>query len=175
MLEMTMYNAGGYLNGDKTPGKEVVIKINGKKIENRKLVKGYAVIDRSWKKGDVLEMSLPMDVQFVTGNPKIEDTFEKVVITRGPLVYCLEEIDNNKYFEKDNESFLLPEGIKAEYNEDLLGGVIALKGYASLLTIEEEIDVTAIPYYAWCNRGKGQMKVWLPVNIQSGGVASIGR
>lgn len=159
-------NLYSYLDDDEDPCKEIVLKINGKRIDKPGLVKGYAVIDRNWEKGDVIELSLPMDVQFVTGNPKIEDTFEKVVLTRGPIVYCVEEVDNKRYFDDDNEAFLLPAGIKAEFRKDLLEGVVVLKGYASLLTIEEEIDVTAIPYYAWCNRAKGHMKVWLPVYMQ---------
>jgi len=61
----------------------------------------------------------------------------------------------------------LPSGVKAEFKKDLLGGIVTLKGYASLLTLEEEIEVTAIPYYAWSNRGKGEMKVWLPAQIKT--------
>ena len=54
-----------------------------------------------------------------------------------------------------NESFLLPEGFKAEYGKDLLGGVVKLKGHASYIRIDEKFDITAIPYYAWSNRGQG--------------------
>ncbi len=155
-----------YLEGDEHKSDKIILKLNERRINKPKLVKGYAVIDRKWKKGDVIELSLPLDIRYITGNPELEDTFEKVVLTRGPMVYCLEEADNQRYFNEDNEAFLLPVGMKSEFNKDLLGGIVTLKGYASLLTIEEEIDVTAIPYYAWCNRGKGEMRVWLPVHMQ---------
>lgn len=150
----------GYLSKNKDTDNEVTFKINGKVIDTPEVIKGYAIIERNWKKGDFVELILPMDVQYVTGNPKIEDANKKTVLTRGPLVYCLEEVDNLPYFGENNESLLLPNGFKAEYNSDLLGGVVTLKGHASLA--EREIDVTAIPYYAWSNRGKGEMKVWLP-------------
>ena len=150
-----------YLDKDKEAGKDVIIKINGKKINNPELIKGYVVIDRKWKKGDFVELILPMDVKYITGNPKIEDTHNKVVLSRGPLVYCLEEIDNAEYFDDNNESIILPEEFKAEFNKNLLGGVVTLNGSASVQSAGDKIDINAIPYYAWCNRGQGQMKVWL--------------
>jgi DUF1680 family protein len=152
----------GFLPGEKERSTEFAVKINGKQIDQPLLVKGYAVIDRSWEKGDFVELSLPMEVKYVTGNSKIEDAREKVVITRGPLVYCLEEADNPAYFAENNEPYLLPKGFEAKYHKELLGGVVTLKGHAALLKAEDQIDITAIPYYAWSNRGQGQMKVWLP-------------
>lgn len=107
-----------------------------------------------------------MNVQLVAGSPKIADTHEKVVLMRGPVVYCVEEADNERYFDDTNEAYLLTTGLKAEYQGDLLGGVVTINGVASLLTEQEEIDVTAIPYHAWCNRGQGHMKVWLPAHLQ---------
>lgn len=94
-----------YVHGNKETDKDITFKINGKKIDEPEFSKGYAVIDRSWEKGDFVELSLPMEVKYVTGNPKIEDTHGKGVLTRGPLVYCLEEADNAAYFVEINESF----------------------------------------------------------------------
>jgi len=82
-----------------------------------------------------------------------------------PVSYLDVELTDNFWkpkIDENNESFLLPEGFKAGYHKNLLGGFVTLKGYASLLRVEDEIDITAIPYYTWSNRGQGQMKVWLP-------------
>ncbi len=81
------------------------------------------------------------------------------------MVYCVEEIDNEAYFENAGELHLIPEGLKAEYREDLLNGVVSISGTAYIAAEGKEIDITAIPYYAWCNRGQGQMKVWLPAQM----------
>jgi DUF1680 family protein len=139
----------------------VVLSVNGQPLKKLNMSQGYAVIDRKWKKGDLVEMDLPMDVKVVSGNPKIEDIAGKIVLSRGPVVYCVEEVDNPRYFDENNEAVLFTEGITAEYQAGLLGGVVKLKGKAFLVTTNEELDVTAIPYYAWCNRQQGKMKVWM--------------
>ncbi|MBA7551855.1 Non-reducing end beta-L-arabinofuranosidase [subsurface metagenome] len=155
-----------YLEDETLPEKEVILKVNGRRIRKIHLKRGYAVIDRKWKKGDKVEVELPMNVRLVAGSPEIVDTHEKVVLMLGPIVYCVEETDNERYFDDTNEVYLLPTGLKAEYRDDLLDGVVTINGTASLLIKEEEIDVTAIPYYAWCNREQGQMKVWLPAQTE---------
>ena len=113
-----------------------------------------------------MELELPMNIQLVAGNPRIEDTHEKVVLMRGPMVYCVEETDNKGYFVDDNEANLLLTGLKAEYKDDLLGGVVTIRGKASKSSLKEEIEIMAIPYYSWCNREQGQMKVWLPAQME---------
>lgn len=150
-----------YLEGETLPEK-VNIKINGKRIRKIQMVKGYAVIERKWEKGDIVEMELPMNIRMLTGDPRIEDAEGKVVLMRGPMVYCVEETDNKGYFDDAKEVHLILTGLKAEYQEDLLGGVVAISGNASLGTEREKIEISAIPYYAWNNRELGQMKVWLP-------------
>ncbi len=141
---------------------EVILKVNGKKIRRVLLDKGYAVIKRKWKEGDKVELELPMEVSMLGGDPRIEDTHGKVVLMRGPMVYCIEEIDNEAFFDESNEVQLLPTLLTAEFKDDLLGGVVRISGTASVGTNKEKIDITAIPYYAWNNRGQGQMQVWLP-------------
>jgi hypothetical protein len=131
-------------------------------IRNIQTERGYAVIGRKWKMGDKVELLLPMNVRLVKGNPRIADVTGKVVIMRGPLVYCLEETDNKSYFTNTSKKYLLHSGLTAEYQRDLLGGVVRIKGSASLLAQKDIIEITAIPYFAWCNREQGQMKVWLP-------------
>jgi len=151
---------------DETLPEEVILKINGKRIRNIHLKKDYAVIDRKWNKGDMVEVELPMNVRMIAGNPRIEDAQGKVVLMRGPMVYCVEETDNERYFEDASEVHLLPAGLEEEYRDDLLDGVVTINGTASFPTRGEEIDITAIPYYAWCNRGQGHMKVWLPAQME---------
>ena len=154
-----------YLEDETLPEEEVILKVNGKRIRKIHLEKGYAVIKREWKKGDRVEVALPMNVRLLAGNPRIEDTHGKIVLLRGPMVYCLEEIDNEGYFDNASEVQLLRSGLKAEYQDDLLDGVVAISGSASLPSKGEEIAITAIPYYAWANREQGQMKVWLPAQV----------
>jgi DUF1680 family protein len=130
------------------------------------LEKGYAVIDRKWKKGDVLKLELPMKVRLVAGNPRIEDTRNKAVIMHGPMVYCIEETDNKHYFDNGSEAYLLSAGLNAKYRDNLLDGVVCINGKAFIPSKKGEINITAIPYYAWCNREPGQMKVWLPALME---------
>lgn len=156
-----------YSYADSSQGSNnIILKVNGERIDKLNMDKGYAVIDRKWFEGDKVELSLPMNVRLIKGSPNIEDIFDKMVISRGPIIYCIEEMDNEKYFDDTNEALLLPRGLTSEYRDDKLGGIVAVKGYASLLTTEEVIDITAIPYYAWCNRGSGHMKVWLSCDKQ---------
>ncbi len=151
-----------YPHEEPLHAREVILKVNGTKIDGILLQKGYAVIDREWKRGDTVELELPMNIEMVAGNPRIQDAFGKVVIMRGPVVYCVEETDNERFF-NDKEAYLLSTGFKAEYREGLLDGVVTIRGTAFLPSQEEEIAITTIPYYAWANREQGQMKVWLPL------------
>jgi len=151
-----------YAKHETLPDEEVILTVNGRKIRNIHLEKGYAVIDRKWKKGDIVELDLPMNVRMVAGNSRIEDTQGKVVLMRGPMVYCVEETDNQAFFDGLHEIHLIPAGLKAEYNDDLLNGVVIITGKVTIPAPNEEFEITAIPYYAWSNRDQGQMKVWLP-------------
>ena len=159
---------GGLYNyfKDENLKESVILKVNGETIRNIQMERGYAVIDRRWNAGDKVELELPMNVRLVQGNPRITTANGKVVIMRGPLVYCLEETDNKNYFTDTGEGYLLHSGLRAEYRGDMIGGVVIIKGTASLPSKKEGIDITAIPYFAWCNREKGQMKVWLTYEVQ---------
>ena len=156
-----LYN---FTDGEMVSKTSVVLKVNGQSIKNLNISKGYAVIEKKWKKGDLVELVLPMEVKVGSGNPKIEDITGKIVLSKGPIVYCVEEVDNPRCFDDNNEAVLITNGITAEYRAGLLGGVVTLTGKAFLPTTKEELDVTAIPYYAWCNRQQGKMKVWIPAN-----------
>ena len=81
---------------------------------------------------------------------------------RGPLVYCFEEVDNKEDFTATDEVYLHPRSLNAEFRKELLNGVAIIQGKAALNQGNREITITAVPYYAWCNREQGRMKVWLP-------------
>lgn len=147
------------------------ISINGQTFEY-KLENGYAVIDRAWKKGDKLTMNLPMEVKQVVANEKVKDNIGKIAIERGPLVYCAEYVDNNGL----TSNLVVPENqtFQAEFQTDMLNGVMTLKGTANALNIENNASVSTktqplilIPYYARSNRGSGEMRVWFPTRIKN--------
>lgn len=151
-----------YLDDETNPFKEVVLKINGSKIQHIDMQNGYAVIQRKWKKGDEVELELPMKVRLMTGNTLVESTHGKAAIMRGPVVYCIEETDNKSFFEDPDSTKLVASGLNANYRNDLLEGVVTISGFASCPSKVDKMNITAVPYYAWSNRDQGQMKVWLP-------------
>jgi uncharacterized protein len=114
------------------------------------LEKGYARIRRAWKEGDVIELSLPMPVRRVAAHASVQADAGRVALQRGPIVYCAEGIDNGGRALR----LTLPDtaGLTAEFRPGLLKGVVVIKAK----------DFLAIPYYAWANRGAGEMEVWFP-------------
>lgn len=149
---------------------KVEIRINGKPIaystEN-----GYAVLTKTWKKGDAVELELPMDIKRVVANNKVEGDRGKVALQRGPIIYCAEWPDNNGLV----TNIVLPDNanLTSEYKPDMLNGVTILKGEVSAIHVESDTDVStgkqpfvAIPYYAWAHRGKGEMIVWFPTKVK---------
>lgn len=118
--------------------------------------KGFACITRRWKKGDVIELDLPMPVKRVVAHEMVKDNIGRVALQKGPIVYCLEGVDNEGHVLDrhipDDLSF------KVEFRPDLLGGVNVLKGKEE----EGKEQIIAIPYFAWSHRGIGEMAVWLP-------------
>jgi hypothetical protein len=147
---------------------KIPIKINGKEV-NYTLEKGYAVFNRTWNKGDVVEMDLPMEVEKVLANEKVKDDKGKFAFQKGPLVYCLEGPDH-----KDGvvQNIVMNQevSVKERYEKQLLNGVITLTGEGSATSrqlessdlLKTNLQATAIPYYAWSNRGPSEMVVWIP-------------
>ena len=137
--------------------------------------KGYALISRQWQNGDKITFSMDMPVQIVSANPRVRENIGKAAVTRGPLVYCLEEADNgnelHRIFIDSKTSF------NAIFEADLLNGVVTLSSnikYLSESNWGEELykscdnnrhfdDRTAkwVPYYSWANRTTGEMLVWV--------------
>ncbi|MCX6344997.1 MAG: glycoside hydrolase family 127 protein [Armatimonadetes bacterium] len=156
-----------YMDSSKEP---VSLKVNGQPIPIS-IENNYAVIDRSWQKGDKVELVLPMPVRKVIADPLCKWDAGRVAIERGPLVYCVEGVDipNKGVF-----SLVVPDdaSLKPEYKKDLLGGVVVLRGKALEAfraadgnSIEQkDQEITLIPSYAYSNRRKSPMAIWLARN-----------
>jgi len=139
----------------------VSVTVNGEKFQY-KVEKGYAVIDREWKQGDVVNYNIPMSIRRVEANKHVADDAGKVAIERGPIVYCLEGADNGK----DLMALSLPDSSKLteSYNSGELSGIVTISGDAEI-TKGKKVTAqkfTAIPYFVWNNRGADEMKVWIP-------------
>jgi DUF1680 family protein len=156
----------------QAPAQKVTIKVNGKPVDYQ-LQNGYAVISKKWKKNDKVEVSLPMDVQRVVSNDKLPDDVGKIALQRGPIMYCAEWKDNDG----KASNIIIPKStaFTTEYKADLLNGVTVLKAAVKSINIDAEGQnistqnktLTAIPYYSWANRGKGEMMVWFPQQVKS--------
>lgn len=144
---------------------DISLKVNGQTIKPE-MQNGFARIDRLWKKGDSIELSLPMPVRRVISHPKIVTNKGKVALQRGPIVYCLEGHDNNGQV----LDIYIPDDVKFQtsFQPDLLDGVITVSGLAKTAkrTLDGKIiphsakPFTAIPYYAWAHRGSSHMTIW---------------
>ncbi|MBN1123512.1 MAG: glycoside hydrolase family 127 protein [Sedimentisphaerales bacterium] len=152
-----------YLRSDEEKPK---LKVNGDSVDL--IIKnGYVSMDRTWKRGDVVDLALSMPIHRIVAHPNIKEDTGKVALQRGPLIYCAEWPDNN-----GRVLNLLVEDdavLQARSQPDLLGGVTILEGTAKELSrqsdgdglTEKSVRFRAIPYYAWAHRGSGEMAVWL--------------
>jgi uncharacterized protein len=146
------------------------IRINGLPV-TYSTDKGYAILHRTWKKGDVIEMKLPFDTKKIVANNLVKDDAGRIALQRGPLVYCAEGIDNGG----STSNIILPAEtvFKSTFNSDLFGGIMQLHAQVPVLMINdkgenihtEKRTITAIPYYAWANRGEGEMMIWFPQRV----------
>jgi len=163
--------------GVRIPGwcNEAKVSVNGEQVDLAKVtVDGYAIIKRNWQDGDKVELDLPMKPVRMRANPLVKADIGKVAIQNGPIVYCLEEVDNGPNL----HTIVLPKEAELEvsYRKDLLGGVNVIRAqgekamigewgsalYKANTSIEyQSIKLTFIPYYAWVNREPGEMLVWI--------------
>lgn len=132
---------------------------------------------RKWKKGDVIELDLPMKARLVEANPLVEESKNQVAVMRGPIVYCLEGQDIEGNYRIND--IAIPTDIQFTEKKVTISGheMIALEGDAVLvnhdfwdnnslyrdlrLRKQQKVRVRLIPYYAWDNRGIQDMSVWL--------------
>jgi DUF1680 family protein len=126
--------------------------------------RGYLRLSRLWTPGDRLRLSMPMKIRRMHARPEVEADAGRVAIQRGPIVYCVEGVDHGGRV----AHLALPSGarFKSEHRPELLGGVTVITGKAVARQADSEeskdVDLVAIPYYAWDNREGGEMAVWLP-------------
>jgi DUF1680 family protein len=154
------------------------IKINGAEIIKIPEPGKYCELNRKWAKGDNIELYLPMNVKLMESHPLVEETRNQIAIVRGPVVYCLESPDMPSG--KSVFDFAIPlknsfEPIKMKINNS---EIVCLEGNAEIINntkwihkLYREIPIAAdsmkvrlIPYFAWNNRGKSEMTVWMPVS-----------
>ena len=147
------------------------LAVNGQPVKPE-IVQGFAVLRRTWKAGDAIELTLPMRVRRVLSHEKVAADAGRVALERGPVVYCAEAVDNGgRAF-----NLVLPDDAPLEARErpDLLGGVTVVTGRALALqptddgrsVVTREQDFLAVPYHVWAHRGDGEMAVWLPRRVK---------
>jgi DUF1680 family protein len=160
----------------RIPGwtKDPSVKINGQAVDiGKNSEKGYLTVTREWKAGDTVTMDLPMPVQRIYAHPRVRMDVGRVALSRGPLVYCIEQHDNG---DTPVTELRLPRDAEVSAEaRDLLGGItvltakgVALKEgdwngslYRAAAPAEAPATLTAIPYYIWNNRGPNRMQVWI--------------
>lgn len=153
------------------------VKVNGVAVNVVTAPNTYACIEREWRKGDRVELNLEMRAKLFESNPLVEESRNETVVTRGPLVYCLESCDIEGGKKIDN--VLIPADIQFTEQELVIDGskMVALEGTARLIdenswqnTLYREVGkadgtvkIRLIPYFAWGNRGQAEMTVWMPL------------
>ena len=138
----------------RIPGwcKQYTLAVNGQQ-QTAPVEKGYAVVQKEWKDGDEISLHLEMPVEIVEADSRVKQNTGKRAIQRGPLVYCMEETDNTKNFDK---LAITPQtAFNCNFETSLLNGVEIIQATNGDKTI------SLIPYYAWDNREAGKMKVWI--------------
>jgi len=151
--------------------KKTIITINGKEVDYT-IEKGYAVLNKKWKNNDVIDVKLPMEVRKVVANSNVKSDIGKVALQRGPIMYCAEWVDNDG--KASNLVMPVNTTFTTEFKPDLLKGIEVLKANVPALVIRNNGETIqtknqnfmAIPYYAWANRGKGEMMLWFPEKIK---------
>jgi DUF1680 family protein len=133
------------------------LRVNGESVALRP-AQGFATVKRVFRPGDVVELVLPMPARRIRSHPSVAGNQGRLALQRGPLVYALEGIDNGG---KVLDLILPVSGeIETIPRSDLLGGVVVLSGRA--FRSGTEARFIAVPYFAWANRGPGEMAVWIP-------------
>ncbi|MBB6429154.1 glycoside hydrolase family 127 protein [Algisphaera agarilytica] len=150
--------------------------VNGEAVAEQTTQGQFLTLNRSWKAGDVVELTLPMPVQKIEGHPRIEELRNQIAMTRGPIVYCIESPDLPEKTSILDVYLKASDDFAPEYRPDFLGGVTVLNGTLTLRRDQSEGMYRAVnqtdwsdyssqlvPYFAWANRGQSEMTVFMPV------------
>ena len=145
--------------------------VNGEKLEVFPAADGYLTIERRWKKGDVVSLHLDMEPRVVRAHENVEADRDMIAVERGPIVYCAEHPDNNF----DIMASIMNQKPKFATGSSEIAGTKVVTVSTDVQTFSFDSDgkvktadqtLTLIPYYAWCHRGGGNMRVWLPQNLK---------
>ena len=153
------------------------LSVNDKKYE-AKVENGYAVVTGNWKKGDFIALDMPMQAKLIEANPLVEEARGQVAVQRGPIIYCIESQDLNG---QNIDNIALPINAQFTPKEVTIEGsrMMALETqayvrdaktwenqlYRTVDRTKRTATIRLIPYYAWGNRGKSEMSVWIPVAL----------
>ena len=143
------------------------VNVNGKAVDVEP-VKGYCVIDREWKTGDVVEVAMNMPVRRVKAHDKVDADKGRLAVERGPILYCAEGVDNGG---RVLDMVVAADAVFSPTTCDILGNIYpAFTVPATSLRRDqpstklqlEQRTLKLIPYFAWCHRGAGEMQTWFP-------------
>ncbi|MFZ2287667.1 MAG: beta-L-arabinofuranosidase domain-containing protein [Bacteroidales bacterium] len=159
---------GGLYAFSDTIAEEYSLIVNGE-VPEATISDGYVTFERKWKKGDRIELYLPMPVRRVVADGKVKEDSGRYAIQKGPLMFCAEWPDNPEGKVLDLLISARPD-FTTEFDQDLLNGTELIKtgGYRAVaspdgnITPGEPVEINLIPYHLWNNRGKGEMRVWIP-------------
>lgn len=177
-LELGMEHAAEFGVRLRIPGwcRHARVTVNGEPVEfGAQLERGYLRLSRIWQPGDRITLDLEMPVEQVWAHPEVTQDVGCVALQRGPLIYCLEQVDLTAPV--DHIRLTVGAELAAEFAPELLGGVVTVTGaalaaaagdwqetlYRAAPPVLQPIQLKAIPYFAWDNRESGAMRVWIPV------------
>ncbi|GAA3093142.1 glycoside hydrolase family 127 protein [Streptomyces rectiviolaceus] len=124
--------------------------------------RGWLRIRRRWLPGERVVLDLALDVRLTEPDPRVDAVRGCLAIERGPLVYCLESVDQRAGLRLDEVTLAPSARTVAEHRPDLLGGVTVVTATGHRRSDGAQTPLTAVPYHAWANREGGAMRVWIP-------------
>ena len=154
------------------PGETPRIAVNGQAMP-LEATGGYVRIARRWARGDTVDLDMPMEVRRVAAHAEVVANRHRIALERGPIVYCIEAADSPTGRVRD--LVIDPEvPVGTRFRPDMLGGVQVLTFQASEIGFDDDdgrvvtstVEITAVPYHAWANRGANAMVVWLPTRAE---------
>ena len=155
------------------------IGVNGAQVPLERDRRGYVAVRRRWRAGDKVTVELDMSPRLVAPHPRIDAVRGCLAVERGPLVHCLEQADLPDDVELDDVRLAADPDLTVTPRPDLLGGVVAVRARGIVRPAsswswpygpaadgdagaEREVELLAVPYHAWANRGPNAMRVWIP-------------
>jgi uncharacterized protein len=179
-LTIVEYTASPWSLSLRVPAwcKQVTLSLNGVEITPPVDDNGYLTLARIWQTGDVLRLKLSLEPVFMAANPRIDALRGCVALQCGPLIYCFESHDQPEGVDLLDVQVMTDEPL-TETAVSLLGGIVSInvpgqvntavwqdalyRPLAALTSLESQpVQLTAIPYFAWGNRGMHSMRVWVP-------------